>query len=224
LVAQVKSAVKSEKKNKKIIYEYKIAPRDRLKIVVFNHPELSTVNVSSNDITKQASGIVVSPKGTINLPLIGEVKVSGFTQQQASEFLKNRFKKYLKKPYVSVEVLNKRIYIIGEVKVPGVVPLFSDSMSLIEALAQSGGMTEYAQRDKIMILRGDLHNPEIININLTNLESVKMSNLMLKPNDIVYVTPNKVRARNIGINAVMPGVDLIGRILSSFANIKYLSE
>ena len=214
---------------KRVIYVYKIAPRDRLRIIVYNHPELSSVDKSgvgevNPKMEPESLGIVVSAKGTINLPLIGDVKVSGLTEEKAAKLITQKYRQYLRRPFVTVQVLNKRIYVLGEVKTPGVIPLFSDSISLIEAIAETGGLDEYAVRDDILIIRGDLRNPEISHVDLTDLNAIKASDLVLKPNDIVYVMPNKAYARSVGIKAIMPPIDLISKILSSFANIKYLAK
>jgi polysaccharide export outer membrane protein len=214
--------VKDHKKSKKITYEYKIAPKDRLSILVYKHPELSTTSTTTTPDAER--GMLVTSNGTINLPLIGDVKVVSLTAQEASRVLEAKFSKYVKIPHVTVEIINKRIYVLGEVKKPGMIPVDADFMSIVEVLSASGGLTTYAKRDEIQILRGDLNNPDITTIDMTNLSNLRVADLMIKPNDIIYIKPNSARAKNISIGEVTPAIGLFNSILSTFVNIKYISD
>jgi len=210
-------------KTKKVIYEYKIAPNDRLSIMVYNHPELSTTS-SVNAQTNKGMGFLVSNDGTISVALIGDIKVQGLTAKEASGLIQNELAKYVKNPYVNIEIINKRIYVLGEVEKPGMIAVDSDYMSIIEVISSSGGFTTYAARDNIKILRGDLNNPDITTIDLTNINAVKVADLMIRPNDVIYIQPNSARATNIAINEVTPAIALFNSILSTFVNIKYLTD
>ncbi len=210
------------KKSKKFTYEYKIAPSDRLSVMVYKHPELSTrsANVQAN----AEIGLLVSSSGTINVALIGDINVKGLTAKETSVLLQKKLSTYVKNPYVNVEIINKRIYVLGEVKKPGMVPVDSDYMSIIEVLSASGGLTTYAKRDDIKILRGDLNDPDITTINLTNMSALKVADLMIQPNDIIYISPSDARATNIAIGEMTPAIGLVNSILSTFVNMKYLSD
>ncbi len=205
----------------KVIVEYKIAPGDRLSIVVFRHPELSTRKFGA---FQQDLGLLVSQKGTIILPLIGEVKVQGLTKYEAANMLKKEFSKYIKNPNVYVEILNQRVYVVGEVNRPGPVQFFDDRITLIEALARAGDFNIYAKRDKVMIIRGNLSNPTVITVDLTDINQVQAAGMILQPNDIVYVPPNKMRKVNVVIGQISPPIRLISEILQPFVQIKFLSQ
>jgi len=210
-------------KTKKITYEYKIAPQDRLSILVYRHPELSTRS-NTGTVSANEKGVQVLSDGTINMPLIESVKVQGLTAKGASKQIERKLSKYIKKPYVNVEIINKRIYVLGEVNKPGMLPLDKDSINIVEALSASGGLTIYAQRDNIKILRGDLHHPQITTIDLTKLDALRVANIMIQPNDIIYIQPNSARAANIAIGEATPALGVVNTIISSFVNIKYLSN
>jgi len=106
---------KTVKKTKtpRYVFQYKIVPNDRLNVTIFNHPELSTS-------TTNIKGVLVYPDGTVSLPLIGEVKIAGLTERKASKKLQKLYARYLKKPFVKLDVLSKKVYVLGEVKQPGV--------------------------------------------------------------------------------------------------------
>lgn len=201
---------------------YKIAPRDKLDIQVFNYSELTTkINVDS-DPTDRAT--TVASDGTVTMPLLGRVKISELTKEEASLMLQERYREFLKQPEVKIEILNQRIYVIGEVNKPGVVPLVEESISLIEAIAQAGDINIYGERRSIKIIRGDHRNPTISSVDLTKLASLQTNDLMLTPGNVVYVEPNNMRATNVNIGEYLPMLQLVNSILSPFTNIKYLTD
>mgnify|MGYP003620990693 FL=1 len=215
---------KNSKQNKEKTPEisYKIAPRDKLDIQVFNYSELTTkINVDS-DPTDRAT--TVASDGTVTMPLLGRVKISELTKEEASLMLQERYREFLKQPEVKIEILNQRIYVIGEVNKPGVVPLVEESISLIEAIAQAGDINIYGERRSIKIIRGDHRNPTISSVDLTKLASLQTNDLMLTPGNVVYVEPNNMRATNVNIGEYLPMLQLVNSILSPFTDIKYLTD
>ncbi len=207
----------------KTVYQYKIQPQDRLNITIFNHPELSSV---INDTTNGTNlkGTLVYPDGTVNLPLIGSVKVAGLTVQQAEAKLTKEYAKYIKKPYVKVDDVSKKIYVLGEVKQPRVINMPQDTISLIEAISESGGFTDKAKRNEIKIISGDWSHPTMKIVDLTKLKPSDVNKLVLKPNEIVYVTPIKSKPLDIRIFGIQPVIDFVNSILSGMVNVKTLRE
>lgn len=206
------------------VVEYKIAPRDRLSIRVFNHPELSSRTDTANIDPKNEKGFAVSSDGTVLLALVGRVNVGGMTKEEASSFLTREYGRYLKNPDVTVEILNQRIYVMGEVNKPGVVPLTNESMTIVEAIAQAGDFNVYSQRSSVKVMRGDLNRPSISTVDMTRLASLSTQDLMLHSGDVVYVEPNKMRATNVNINEYLPALQLFNSLLTPFVNIKYLTK
>jgi len=215
----INATKKPAKKTNKIryIYQYKIVPSDRLSITVFNHPELST---SATNI----KGIPVYPDGTVSLPLIGEVKVAGLTEREASQKIQKLYAQYIKKPYVKLEVLTKKVYVLGEVRQPGIVQLSGDYTTLIEAISQKGGLNDTAMRKNILIISGGFDSPTIRQVDLTKISSLNYKNLLLKPNDIVYIQPMGTKPLDVKIQGVQPILGFINSVLSTFVNIKIIAE
>ncbi|SFV62999.1 Polysaccharide export outer membrane protein [hydrothermal vent metagenome] len=207
---------------KDVEFEYKIQPHDRISLIVYKHPDLSTSTINNQ---QQERGILVNSKGDIRLPLVRSVHIEGLTQTQAEDAIENALSVYIKKPDVQVEVLNKRAYIIGEVKRPGEVKLINEQMTLLELIAKAGDLTDTANRQSILIIRGgDDSKVKTEVVNLTDINSLKTANLMIKPNDIVYVTPNNMKAFNTGVKEIDPIFNLISHVLTPFVNIKFLSN
>lgn len=203
-------------------FEYKIRPHDRISVIVYKHPELSTASLNS---LEQERGLLVNSKGELRLPLIKKILIAGLDQTEAEDKIMDAYKTYLKEPDIQIEVLSKRAYVIGEVKNPGEIPLINEQLSLLQVLSLAGDLTDQADRSSILIFRGgnvgEIHT-ELIS--LTDMNSLRTANLMINPNDIVYVIPNDMKAFNTRVNEIDPIFRLIGNVLSPFVNIKFLSN
>ena len=213
-----------------MLFENKIATNDRIAINVYNQSGLqgqqltAMVNTrdDANSAMQERRGMLVTKNGTVRLPLLNAVKISGLTEDEAANMLIEKYKKYLRNPYVTVEILNQRIYVIGEVNAPGMVPVQNGTISLIEAIARTEDLTDYANRTSIKILRGDLRHPEVRIIDLTHMANIQASSLYLRPNDIVYVQPRTSKGYNVAFNEVAPSFQLLATILQPFVNVTYL--
>jgi polysaccharide export outer membrane protein len=205
-------------------YESKVIPNNRLSVLVFNHPELSTRDVRAQVDPKQERGALVAQDGTVNLPLIGVIRVAGLTSREVANLLTREYSRYIKHSHVTVDILNKRIFVMGEVRNPGRVDIVEDTTNLLEALSATGDLTEFAARNKIKIIRGTRNKPEVETIDLTRLNALALNRLTLYPNDVVYVEPNESKLRNIGIAEALPGVDIASRILTMLFTGKQLTN
>lgn len=208
-------------------FEYKIQPNDRVSLKVFNQVGssqqiTSIVDDSGSGQQGEDTGFLVTQEGSVHLPLIGSVKLAGLTEDQAAKFLIDEYKTYLRNPYAVVEIKNQRIIVLGEVNSPGIVPVTNGTISLIEVIARSGDMTDWAMRTHIVVLRGDLREPEIKVIDLTNLSNLAFSSLYLRDKDIVYIQPRSAKGMQLFTEEVTPPFTLIATLLAPFALIDSL--
>ena len=216
-----------------MVFENKIQPNDRVEIMVYNQssagPGLTSM-ISFDDTrggargADETRGLLVTQEGTVRLPLIGSVNLWGYTEDEATKYLMDEYGKYLRNPYVTLRIMNQRLFILGEVNTPGVVPITNGTISLIEAIARSGDLTDFAERRGILVLRGDLRDPEVRMIDLTHMSTIKIASLYLKPNDIVYVQPRASKGRTIAYDEISPPFELVSSILLPFVNITYLAQ
>ena len=207
---------------KNVDFEYKIQPHDRLSIIIYKHPELSSINPS---YAQTERGLLIDSKGDIRLPLIKKIHLAGLSQPDAEAALTEAYKVYLKKPDIHIEVINKRAYVIGEVKKPGEITLDNEQLPLLQILARAGDLTDQANRNSILVMRKTA-NSEVTStiVSLTDIHSIVSANIMIKPNDIIYVMPNGMKAFNTQVNEITPVFRLISNILQPFVNIKFLSN
>ncbi|MGY3091134.1 protein involved in polysaccharide export with SLBB domain [Hymenobacter sp. UYAg731] len=150
------------------------------------------------------SEFLVQADGTVVLPLVNRVKVSGLSLLQADSVLQARYNEYYKESFVTTRVTNNRVFMLGAAG-GQVITLANDNMNLIEVLALAGGLDggsgsgggsnnqgfyRYGGKaSNIRIIRGDLKNPRIQQVDLTTLDGMRRANLQMEPNDIIYVEP-----------------------------------
>lgn len=188
------------------VFRYKIQPHDRLSVMFYAHPELSTRVVGS--LRRDEIGILVNSKGIATFPLVGDINMSNIYQEDAGKMLEEAYAEFIVDPHLNLEVINKRIVVLGEVKNPGVVEIQNETMNLFEVMSRSGGLTVKGKRSGVIVLRGDMKNPKMMTIDLTDMESILAHNLMLLPNDIVYISPNV----NIMIEQAIPTATIVRMI------------
>ena len=207
--------------------EYRILPQDRLEIALYKDPAQDSMGSSYNELGQSMNkeGILVNTAGYISLPLIGKTKVAGLSQSQAADRITARYKKYLNTPTVYVEVLNKRIFVLGEVKKPGVIKIDKEKMTLFEAIAHAGDLTDSAVRNEIMILSNNpVRGMQMRKVDLTNFDTMNYASLMLRPNDIVYVKPNDWKAFKVASDNYTAPFETITKIAAPFVTLKYLTN
>lgn len=206
--------------------EYRILPQDRLAISLYKDPTQGAEVVSTNELgqSMNQNGILVDTAGNISLPLIGKVHVAGMSQTQAADRITARYKKYLNTPSVYLEVMNKRLFVLGEVNKPGVVEIDKEKMLLFEALASAGDLTDSAIRNEIVILTNTKSGISMRTVDLTNLDTMKYASLMLRPNDIVYVKPSSWKSFRVASDDFTAPFETITKIAAPFVTLKYLAD
>jgi polysaccharide export outer membrane protein len=206
--------------------EYRILPQDRLQVVLYKDPNQESIG-GSGELGQSMSnkGILVNAAGYITLPLIGKVKVSGLTQTQASDKITLMYKKFLNTPSVYLEVLNKRIFVLGEVNKPGVIQLDKEKMTLFEALAHAGDITDYGQKNNISVVSNIPGRGMVMRtVDLTDFDHMKYADLMLRPNDIVYVRPDSWKKFKVTSSKLTVPFETISKVASPFVTLKYLTK
>lgn len=192
--------------------EVRVAPKDLLTITVScSTPELAAPfnlrsSRSEGGDAGQGAGLapeqyLVDNRGMINFPVLGEIKVGGLSKTEIEGLIVERLKVYLKEePLVTVRIANYRISVLGEVNSPGSFVVSNERINLLEALAMAGDLTIYGKRDDVKLIRtGRDNKQEIITLDLNKAETIFSPYYQLQQNDIVYVTPNKVKAKNSDI-------------------------
>jgi polysaccharide export outer membrane protein len=174
-----------------------IQPGDLLSInvnsVSAGAEQFGRINMSPGDSNPQnnpAAGYLVDNNGNINLPIIGQMKVSGLTTTNLTEQLQNSLKIFTK-PIVNIRILNFKISVLGDVMKPDVFTIQNERITVPEALSLAGDLNITAIRNNILLIREINGKREFIPIDLNSKKIFESPYYYLKNHDVIYVTPNR---------------------------------
>jgi len=183
---------------------YKIKVDDQLAIRNVQNPEFGAtgvpVNPPSTLRTQQAqSGNInnvlsypVDLDGSVNLPAIGKVHVAGLSRRAAAEKIQDLYKKnLLKDPIIELSIVNLKVTLLGEFSKQGNFYIEKENTTLIDVIGEAGGITKIADPKTLKIIRGDKTHPELIYVNLNDINSLASKKLILQNNDIIILQQTK---------------------------------
>lgn len=180
--------------------------KDPLLVNLFNLPIMSRqlgTNLNTPVNNQGISGYTVNKKGNIDFPVLGEIHVAGMTREEIAYCIKNKLidKNLVKDPVVTVEFMNLTVSVLGEVARPGRFSIDKDKFTLLDALSMAGDLTIYGKRDNVIVQREEGGKQTIYRVNLNSGYDLYSSPVYyLQQNDVVYVEPNVVRARQATVN------------------------
>lgn len=188
-----------------------IQPKDMLSIVVssrnpelvamFNLPVISyqagSEVAATSAYNQRLMGYVVDNNGCIDFPVLGELKVAGMTRWELSEMIKNRLlsEGLLSDAVVTVQFMNFKVSVIGEVNAPGTYTIEGDKVTVLQALSLARDLTIFGKRENVSVIREKDGERVIYEINLTDVNLFKSPGYYLQQNDVVYVQPSDIKAR-----------------------------
>ncbi len=153
------------------------------------------------------NGYLVDNDGTIELPVLGKVAVTGRTTAEIRDDLRRKLGEYLKEPTVNVRNLNFRISVMGEVSRPSLFAIPNERITLLEALSLAGDVTIYGRRENVLVIREENGQRTFGRIDLTSRDVFRSPYYYLHPNDVVYVEPGRAKAATANrTNQLLPTV------------------
>jgi len=179
--------------------EYYIVPGDIIEIFVWQNPELTRV-------------VSVRPDGKLSYPLLGTIKAAGFTIDELQNIVKEKLSQYIRTPEVTVsikETKGNKIIMLGEVSSPGIYT-YEGSINLLEAIAMAGDFTNEGKRESVIVVSDNLtEHPKVrrVNLFLAIREGTSKEDIVLKPNDLVYVPRRFISDFNRFLSDIQPTVD-----------------
>lgn len=202
---------------------FTIRPNDILELNVYSSkgeriidPDLEYLSSASGTSTpttiETKEQYLVQKDGSVYLPMVGKVLLSGFSISSADSLLSVAYNAYYKDSYVKTSIVNKRILVFGPMG-GKVVKLENEDVNLVEALALYGGLNTEMRTDNIRIVRGDLANPDVEVIDLSTISGLRKAQVKLLPGDIVYIEPVKNIFRQT-MQDILPAVSLLVSLLT----------
>lgn len=183
---------------------------------IFNVPTAQTMT-SGDPSTLYLSGYPVDEGGTIALPTVGRVKVTGLSLEQAQALLQQKVTAYVRDANVLVKLLSFRVTVLGEVRQPGRYFVYNSQATVLEVLGMAGDLTEFGNRENVKLIRQTPKGSQVILLDLTDPKLLQSPYYYLLPNDALYIEPLKARAvrgnaSNLGI--AFAGVSAVVLLLS----------
>ena len=147
-------------------------------------------------------GYLVDNDGNIDFPVLGKIHVEGLTRNQLRELLKGMLIDggHLTDPIITINFMNFKISVQGEVSRPGSFIITGERVTLLEALSMAGDLTIYGRRDRVLVIRETKGDRIMLNHDLTSKDLFSSPCYYLQQNDIVYVEPNVRRVQQSNIN------------------------
>ncbi len=169
-------------------------PNDILNITISSlNPKFDVeYNKSDNSVTK---GYLIDDRGFIQMPKLGNIKAAGLTKRQLTENITGIIvaKNEILNPIVEIRHMNFEVTVLGEVANPSVITVPSENISLIKAIGLAGDLTIYGKRDNILLIREEDGSRITAHLNINSADFLSSPYYYLKPNDVIYVEPNKAK-------------------------------
>jgi polysaccharide export outer membrane protein len=211
--------------------DYKLQVKDNLYIRVFALDEKSffffnkqsgtgSYNDFANDASIYLNSYNVTADGNIDFPIVGKVYVLGMTAIQIQNVLQKLIGEYLKDITVVVKTVNFKITLIGEVMRPGQFTIYKDDLNLFEAIAMGGDMSEFANRNRVALVRQVPGGSEVHYLDLTSADILSSKYYYLQPNDILYIAP--LGYKRWGLGSVFPWALVFASISMGLLLVNYV--
>ena len=213
----------------------RIMPHDILNIGVVNsqdqHTAMSYNLLAPLDMSRTTSiysqpalqNYLVTPDGYVNIPTIGTIHIAGLTIQEAEQLIFEKIKHaFSVPPIVTVNFVSYNISVLGEVTAPGTYNIKNGKVNIFQALALARDLTIYGMRENVKIIREDASGKKnIYEVDLNDASILNSPYYYLQQNDIVYVTPNKSKAKNSDVGSTTSLWFSATSILISLTSLMY---
>lgn len=197
-----------------------VRPKDKISIIVnckspeltalFNLPyvtqrlgENSRSTISSGYSQGYISGYTVDDRGCVDFPVLGEVHVAGMTREEIASEIKRELREQgqAADAVVTVDFMNLYYQVLGEVARPGRYAIDKDALTILDAIGAAGDLTIYGRRDRVKVLRDEGGRMRTYEVDLCSASDLIASPVYyVRQNDVIYVDPNDVRARQSTVN------------------------
>lgn len=169
----------------------------RLNMAGVSNGEQQISDTYKNRTQRQVTGYLVDEKGFITFPVLGKINVAGLQHDSVETIIQKRLisGEYVIDPVVTVSPMNFRVSVVGEVRIPKELHITGERLTIFEALAMCGDITDSGRRDNVVVMREINGSVIPIEINLTQKTLFNSEAYYLQQNDIVYVEPNVYKRR-----------------------------
>lgn len=222
------------------IEQYTIQKGDLLTLQIFSREGFDLIDVLPNETgggssMRQGGGAggggggaggimqinyLVEQDGYVELPLFGRTYALGLTENELEDLIEQKCAAIFNDPYAFLQVTNRRAFVFKGSSA-AVVSLNQGPTTLIEVIAKAGGVANDLKAYNIKVLRGDLKNPEIIDVDLSTMEGLKNADLIIQTNDVVYIE-QRLRIASTLFREITPVLSLVSTLTTVLVLVKTL--
>ena len=190
-------------------FEYRIQVNDVLSIRVLGlddanarlfNVETTTGGVALTDASLYVNGFSVEKTGNVQLPSVGKMHLQGMTVDEAQAAVQTKINEYFSNATVILKMVSFRVSVLGEVNRPGSYFVYNNQISILEALAQSGGPTEFGDKRHITLMRQSDQGTQALYVDLSSTQALTSEYFYLLPNDVVYVPALRARPARLNLD------------------------
>ncbi|MFN5912636.1 MAG: polysaccharide biosynthesis/export family protein [Bacteroidota bacterium] len=164
----------------------------------------------------QVQEYVVRKNGMAEFPIIGEVKVEGLTVAACEDTLEAHFSAQYQEPFVQVKITNQRVIVFpGNGGDARVIPLINNNTTLMEAIAQAGGIAERGKARSVKVMRREGGQRKIYSIDLSTIDGLQYSDMIVQGNDYIYIEPNPELTKGV-VRELAPVLSIFSSALIIF--------
>lgn len=225
-----------EAKNAPISKDIPLTPREDYKISVDDKLSFTLSTRNGAQIIERISGVsseagrqngqiieyVVRKDSTARFPVVGKLKVVGLSIEECETLLEKLYSSEYKDPFVQVRITNQRVIVFpGNGSDARVIPLLNENTTIMEAIAQAGGITDRGKANTIKLIRSEGEGRVIYKLDLSTIEGLKYVDMIVQGNDYIYIEPTKEIAKEIAQD-VVPVVSLLSSALFIISAVNLL--
>ncbi|OFX47585.1 MAG: hypothetical protein A2X13_11570 [Bacteroidetes bacterium GWC2_33_15] len=161
---------------------------------LFQSQPMEGKQMFQNETSLYINGYVVDDSGKVEMPLLGQIPVAGFTLDEIKTLIRERSKVYLKEASIDVKLISFKFTVLGEVKKPDTYKNFNNQLTVLEAIGMAGDITESGDRKNVLVVRPSPEGTETFRIDLSKKDVLNSEAFFLLPNDVVIVEPVHAKA------------------------------
>ncbi len=202
-----------------------IMPGDRISFLIRSRGGYDLIDVSNLspnggggiNLGGNALGLeyLVREDGFVELPILGLLKIEGLDRFQLEDVLEEKYAPIYNDPFVIAQVTNHRVFVFMGLGDAAAVPLSRPNTTLLDVIAQVGGISSGAKSHKIKIIRGDYKNPSIKRVDLSTMAGLEDAAFVVQPNDLILFEPRTPFAPAI-LRDITPFLTLLTTAISLY--------
>ncbi|MES2800728.1 MAG: polysaccharide biosynthesis/export family protein [Bacteroidota bacterium] len=207
--------------------DYRIASDDRMSFTLSTNDGKGIIE-SLSGIKTEGQGqpsefqYTVRQSGVVELPIVGDVMVKGMTIEECEDTLQLLYAKEYQSPFIQVKITNQRVIVFpGNGADAKVVPLMNNNTTLMEAIAQAGGIPERGKSKSIKLMRKEGGERKVYRMDLSKIEGLKFADMIVQGNDYIYIEPNAELAKGV-LKEAAPIVSILSSALIIFTVFRNL--